>query len=82
MARRNKKRINKKRIKKECYFCENKSIPDYKDTLILRRFITDRGKIVPASRSGVCSSHQRQLAKAIKKARYMGLLFYTEQHSI
>mgnify|MGYP006297075935 CR=1 FL=1 len=77
--KRNKRRQKKNR---KCYFCENESTPDYKDTLIMRRFITDRGKIVPGSRSGVCSSHQRELTKAIKNARYMGLLYYTEKHAI
>lgn len=72
----------KRKVNKKCYFCENNSVPDYKDTLIMRRFITDRGKIVAGGRSGVCSSHQRELSRAIKNARYMGCLYYTEKHSI
>lgn len=72
----------KKVVIEKCYFCENKSTPNYKDNLVLRRFITERGKIVPASRSGICSKHQRSLSKEIKKARFMALIPYTESHSI
>lgn len=67
---------------KECYFTKTNTTPDYKDVLILRRFITDRGKIVPQSKSGVLAKHQRKLATEIKKARYMGLLPYTDSHAL
>jgi small subunit ribosomal protein S18 len=50
---------------------------DYKDERLLARFITDNGKILPSRLSGVDARHQRQLAKAIKKARYLALLPYT-----
>ncbi|MBX9927456.1 MAG: 30S ribosomal protein S18 [Gemmatimonadaceae bacterium] len=50
---------------------------DYKDERFLARFITDNGKILPSRLSGVDARHQRQLAKAIKKARYLALLPYT-----
>ncbi len=72
---------NKKNSNK-CYFCESKSNPDYKDTLVLRRYITERGKIQPASRTDICSKHQRKLSKEIKKARFMSLIYYTEAHSL
>ena len=49
---------------------------DYKDERFLSRFITDTGKILPSRLSGVDARHQRQLAKAIKKARYLALLPY------
>lgn len=49
---------------------------DYKDERFLSRFITDTGKIVPSRLSGVDARHQRQLATAIKKARYLALLPY------
>ena len=52
---------------------------DYKDERFLARFITDNGKILPSRLSGVDARHQRQLAKAIKKARYLALLSYTRQ---
>lgn len=60
--------------KKFCSFCRDGVEPDFKDNVSLRRFVTDRGKIVARSRSGVCFKHQRQLSNAIKKSRYMALL--------
>jgi len=64
--------------KKYCYFCANKDVKiDYKNPDLLRRFITDRGKIIPSRITGTCSYHQRQLARAIKKARIMALLPFT-----
>ncbi len=58
-----------------CYFCVNKDTTiDYKNTDILRRFVSSFGKIVPRKRSGVCASHQRQIAAEIKRARIIGLL--------
>jgi small subunit ribosomal protein S18 len=50
---------------------------DYKDALRLRRFVTDRGKILPRRISGNCARHQRLLAVAIKRARELALLPYT-----
>ncbi len=66
----------------ECYFTKTNTKPNYKDVLILRRFISDRGKIIPQSRSGVSAKNQRLLAKEIKKARYMALLPYTDRHAL
>lgn len=51
-------------------------IVDYKDEKLLSRFLTDRGKILPRRLSGVTARHQRQLAVAIKRARYLSLLPY------
>lgn len=62
------------RVKKVCFFCQNKSIPAYTDLATLRRFLTDRAKILPKLRSGVCSKHQRGVAKNIKYARHLSLL--------
>jgi small subunit ribosomal protein S18 len=53
---------------------------DYKDERFLARFITDNGKILPSRLSGVDARHQRQLAIAIKKARYLALLPYNRGH--
>jgi small subunit ribosomal protein S18 len=50
---------------------------DYKDERFLSRFVTDNGKILPSRLSGTCARHQRQLASAIKKARYLAILPYT-----
>ena len=54
---------------------------DYKDERFLSLFITDTGKILPSRLSGVDARHQRQLAKAIKKARYLALLPYVRSQS-
>ena len=53
---------------------------DYKDERFLARFITDTGKILPSRLSGVDARHQRQLATAIKKARFLALLPYLRGH--
>lgn len=64
--------------KKVCAFCVDKveSI-DYKDVSKLNKYISERGKILPRRITGTCSFHQRELAKAIKRARYVALLPYT-----
>lgn len=62
------------RAKRVCLFCQKKSIPTYTDLSILRRFLTDRAKIVAKERSGVCSQHQRGVAKNVKYARHLALL--------
>ncbi|MQF86843.1 MAG: 30S ribosomal protein S18 [SAR202 cluster bacterium] len=67
--------------RKVCYFsAENKS-PDYKDVPILRRFVSEWGKIDSRRRTGTRSRHQRKLAVAIKRARFLALLPYTGGHS-
>ena len=66
--------------KKKCRFCTDKiTTIDYLDHQLLGRFITDRGKIVPSRISGTCAKHQRKLAKAIKRARNIGLLPFLVQ---
>lgn len=75
MARRDRGRRPKKRV---CSFCVDKVKDiDYKDAGKLRRFITDRGKILPRRISGNCARHQRQLTLSIKRARLMALLPFT-----
>jgi len=65
--------------RKICAFCADKSKDiDYKDTAKLKRFLTERGKIQPRRASGVCAKHQRELAMAVKRARMMALLPYTQ----
>lgn len=69
-------RMRRKR-RKVCYFCVNKiqaNEIDYKDLNWLRKYMSDRGKIVPRRVSGSCAKHQRALTVAIKKARAIGLL--------
>ncbi len=66
-----------RRQKKTCPITEaGIRFVDYKDERFLSRFITDNGKILPSRLSGVDARHQRQLAKAIKKARFLALLPY------
>ncbi|MCK8824550.1 30S ribosomal protein S18 [Fuchsiella alkaliacetigena] len=61
-----------------CEFCANKvDKVDYKDVNKLRKYITDRGKIIPRRISGNCALHQRQLTKAVKRARNIALLPFT-----
>ncbi len=63
---------------KVCYFCQQKiNEINYQDTELLRQFISGQAKILPPKRTGTCAKHQRKLAKAIKKARIMGLLPFT-----
>lgn len=63
--------------KKVCQFCVDKvqSI-DYKDTAKLRRFVSERSKILPRRITGTCAKHQRQLTVAVKRARHVALLPY------
>ncbi len=64
--------------KKVCVFCKEKiAYVDYKDTALLRKFISDRGKIRARRVTGVTSQQQRQIARAVKNAREMALLPYT-----
>ena len=64
-------------FRKACRFCENKiAHVDYKDDQTLDRFISDRGKILPRRATGTCARHQRQMATAIKRARYLALIPY------
>ncbi len=62
---------------KHCNFCSDKiDIIDYKDTLRLKRYLTERGKILPKRITGNCAYHQRTLATAVKKARESALIAY------
>ena len=66
--------------RKVCQFCVDKiEHIDYKDLPRLRRFVTERGKILPRRMSGNCAKHQRQLSIAIKRARHVALLPYTAE---
>ena len=64
--------------KKVCSFCKEKATSvDYKDTNLLRKFISDRGKIRARRVTGACTQHQRQIADAVKNSREVALLPYT-----
>ncbi|MDR1712629.1 MAG: 30S ribosomal protein S18 [Coriobacteriales bacterium] len=63
--------------KKYCQFCkDNVSFIDYKDAVLIRKFMTDRGKIKPRRVTGTCTQHQHELASAVKRAREMALVPY------
>ncbi|NLY55370.1 MAG: 30S ribosomal protein S18 [Firmicutes bacterium] len=71
-------RGGRKRRKRVCSFCTDKiEHIDYKDVSRLRRYLTERGKILPRRISGNCAKHQRQMTVAIKRARQVALLPYT-----
>jgi small subunit ribosomal protein S18 len=83
-------RLNKKRSRrnasgspKTCRFCNNAeqlSLIDYKNSVFLKSFLTERGKILPSRISGICCKHQRPLAREIRKARTVALLPYSAQY--
>ncbi len=81
MAKKEKFKKRKKpeiiKVPVNCPFCKSGTNPDYKDYRTLGRYITDRVKIIGSSRSGICAKHQRRLAVAIKRARFLGLLPFT-----
>ncbi|MBM4233778.1 MAG: 30S ribosomal protein S18 [Gammaproteobacteria bacterium] len=69
------------RRKKFCRFtAEDVKLVDYKDLGILKGYITETGKIVPSRITGTHSFYQRQLSQAVRRARYLALLPYTDQH--
>jgi small subunit ribosomal protein S18 len=68
----------KKGKKKYCQFCADKTVNiDYKDIALLRKFVSDRGKIRARRVTGNCAQHQRRVATAVKNAREMALLPYS-----
>ncbi len=69
------------RRKKYCRFtAENIAHIDYKDLELLKAYVTETGKIVPSRITGTTARYQRQLATAVKRARYLSLLPYSDQH--
>ena len=67
-----------RRRKKVCVFCGDKSgVIEYKDTNKLKRYVSERGKILPRRITGNCAKHQRALTVAIKRARHIALMPYT-----
>ncbi|MFH1651273.1 MAG: 30S ribosomal protein S18 [Chloroflexota bacterium] len=67
--------------RKVCAFCKDKgAVIDYKEAARLRPFVSDRGKIEPRRKTGTCARHQRVLAEAIKRARFLALLPYVPAH--
>lgn len=75
MYNQNQRQQPAKKQNQACHFCTNNTdLVDYKDVILLRRFINTVGKITPRRRSKVCSKHQRTVSQAIKRARIIGLL--------
>ncbi len=72
-----KRRGGGRRRKKVCVFCGKDNIIDYKDTK-LKRYISERGKILPRRITGNCAKHQRALTVAIKRARHLALMPYVQ----
>ena len=78
MAMNDKARPRKR--KKVCNFCVDKATSiDFKDSAKLRRYTSERGKILPRRTTGTCAAHQRQLTVAIKRARHIALLPYVAE---
>ncbi len=68
---------------KICQFCADKELKiDYKQVDMLRRFVTEDGKIRPRRQTGTCAKHQREVAAAVKRARHIALLPYIGESSI
>ena len=71
------KRIQRKR-RKVCIFCGKDNVINYKDTAKLRRFVSERGKILPRRITGNCARHQRAITLAVKRARHLALMPYVD----
>jgi small subunit ribosomal protein S18 len=64
----------------QCFFCsQNLNDIDYKEVDLLRRFVSSQAKIIDPKHTGICAKHQRKLAQAIKRARFMALLPYVRK---
>jgi len=68
------RKVQKTNAPKKCFFCTEKKEPVFSDVPTLNRFITDRAKIMPMLRTGLCSKHQKRITLAIKHARHLALL--------
>ncbi len=83
MAKRAPKDKKKRRPakKKKCFFCtEGFVVIDYKDEELMRKMMTERGKISPRRNTGTCPKHQRLLATAIKRARHLALVPFVREY--
>ena len=73
------KKIFRKQRKKVCLLCSDKNFElDYKNPEQLKKFINDKGKILPRRTTGACSKHQRDITTAVKRARHIAILPYTQ----
>jgi small subunit ribosomal protein S18 len=69
------KRISRAR---KCPLCEQDIIIDFKDVVLLKKYISERGKILGRTRTGICAKHQRQVTNGIKRARYVALMPFAQ----
>ena len=69
--------LKPRKVSVNCPFCKGKTDPDYKNFADLAKYLSDRAKILPKDRTGICAKHQRRLGVAIKRARHLGLLPFT-----
>ena len=68
-----------RRRKKVCVFCGKDNVIDYKDTAKLKKYVSERGKILPRRITGTCAKHQRALTVTIKRARHVALMPYVAE---
>ena len=68
-----------RRRKKVCVFCGKDNVIDYKDTAKLKKYVSERGKILPRRITGTCAKHQRALTVAIKRGRHVALMPYVAE---
>lgn len=72
------RRTNVRRRKKVCIFCgENAQQIDYKDAATLKKYVSERGKILPRRITGTCAKHQRAITTAVKRARHIAIMPYS-----
>lgn len=66
-------------VAKNCPFCKEGKNPDYMDVKTLQKYVTERGKILSAAKTGICSLHQRRVTTAVKHARHLALLPFMQR---
>ena len=68
-----------RRRRKVCIFCGKDNVIDYKNTAMLKKYVSERGKILPRRITGNCAKHQREITTAIKRARHVALMPYVAE---
>ena len=63
---------------KRCLLCEQGIVVDFKEVQLLKRYVSERGKILGRARTGICAKHQRQITRGVKRARYVALLSFVQ----
>lgn len=66
-----------KPVKRNCVFCKTDTDPNYKDIETLKKYVSERTKILGKARTGICAKHQRKVGREVKRARALGLLPFT-----